>query len=93
LAPILFDMPAVTKHFDSGVKRAAIELWRTKVLQKAKVLQRAIMKKLGTSKATLKRFWPLPRQTLLTWPYCCVKETTYQQFPALRMARAFKKNK
>ncbi len=31
-------MPVVNKHFDSGAKRAAIELWR------AKVPQRDIMK-------------------------------------------------
>jgi hypothetical protein len=33
-------MPAVNKHFDAGAWRAAIELWR------AKVPQRAIMKQL-----------------------------------------------
>ncbi len=42
-------MPAVKKHFDAGARRAAIELWR------AKVPQRAIMKQLGMSKATLMR--------------------------------------
>jgi hypothetical protein len=42
-------MPAVNKHYDAGARRAAIELWR------AKVPQRAIMKQLGMSKATLMR--------------------------------------
>jgi hypothetical protein len=40
---------AVNKHFDSGARRAAIELCR------AKVSQRVIMKQLGMSKVTLKR--------------------------------------
>jgi hypothetical protein len=51
-------MPAVNKHFDAGVMRAAIELWR------AKVPQRAIMKQLGMFKATLMRVWPLQGPTL-----------------------------
>jgi hypothetical protein len=42
-------MPVVKKHFDAGARRAAIELWR------AKVPQRAIMKQLGMSKATMMR--------------------------------------
>jgi transposase len=42
-------IPAVNKHFDAGAKRAAIELWRVKVPQ------RAIMKQLGMSKVTLMR--------------------------------------
>jgi hypothetical protein len=42
-------MSAVNKHFDAGARRAAIELWRVKVPQ------RAIMKQLGMSKATLTR--------------------------------------
>ncbi len=40
-------MPGVNRHFDTGARRAAIELWR------AKVPQRAIMKQLGMSKVTL----------------------------------------
>ncbi len=42
-------MPEVNKHFDAGARRAAIKLWR------AKVPQRAIMKQLEMSKATLMR--------------------------------------
>jgi transposase len=42
-------MPAVNKHFEAGARRAVIKLWR------AKVPQRAIMKQLGMSKATLMR--------------------------------------
>jgi hypothetical protein len=42
-------IPVVNKHFDAGARKAAIELWR------AKVPQRAIMKPLGMAKATLKR--------------------------------------
>jgi hypothetical protein len=42
-------MPAVNKHFDAGARRAANKLWR------AKAPQRAIMKQLGMSKATLMR--------------------------------------
>ena len=46
-------MPEVNKHFDAGARRAAIKLWR------AKVPQRAIMKQLGMSKATLMRVFGL----------------------------------
>jgi hypothetical protein len=42
-------MPAVNIHFDARARRAAIELWR------AKVPQRAIMKQLGMSKVALMR--------------------------------------
>jgi hypothetical protein len=42
-------MPAVNKHLDAGARRAGIELWG------AKVLQRDIMKQLGMSKANLMR--------------------------------------
>jgi hypothetical protein len=42
-------MPAVKKYFNSGAKRATIELWR------AKVPQRDIMKQVGMMKTTLVR--------------------------------------
>jgi DNA invertase Pin-like site-specific DNA recombinase len=60
-------MPAVNKHFDSGAKRTAIKLWR------GKFPYRAIMKKLGMSKATLKRFWPLQGQLFSLSPIVMLK--------------------
>ncbi len=47
--------PAVNKHFDAGARRAAMELWRVMLPQ------RAIMKQLGMSKATLMRVFAFAR--------------------------------
>jgi hypothetical protein len=64
-------MPAVNKHFDSGVKKAAIEL------QRAKVPYRAIMKQLGMSKDTPEESLGLCQGQLFSLgPFKAVKNLT-----------------
>jgi hypothetical protein len=50
LVQYFFTLPSVNKHFDTGAKWTANELWKDKASYK-----RAIMKQLGLSTATLQR--------------------------------------
>jgi hypothetical protein len=82
-------MPVVNKHFDSGAKRDAFKLWR------AKVPQRAIMKRMEMSKSTLKKVLAFAKANS-SHTFHCVQELaiTHQQvFCFVRLARAFKKNR